>query len=75
MPIAAVAQELVSLNDIRDAAARLRGVAARTPLLLADEVDRDTRVWLKLARDRAVFGSGDTPFEQARAPWRKGLLE
>lgn len=47
MPVTAVGQELVSLNDIRDAAARLRGVAIRTPLLLAEEVDRDTRVWLK----------------------------
>ena len=35
----------------------------------------DTRVWLRLARDRAVFGPGETPFEQARTPWRNGLLE
>jgi threonine dehydratase len=47
MPLSALAQELVSLDDIRDAAARLRGVAVRTPLLPAEEVDRDTRVWIK----------------------------
>ena len=35
----------------------------------------DTRVWVKLARDKSVFGSGETPFERARAPWWKGLLE
>ena len=47
MPITVVGQELVSLSDIRDAAARLRDVAIRTPLLLAEEVERDSRVWLK----------------------------
>jgi threonine dehydratase len=47
MTVAAIAQDLVSIDDIRDAAARLRGVAVRTPLLLADDVDDSTRVWLK----------------------------
>jgi threonine dehydratase len=47
MPTSAVAQDLVSLADIRDAARLLRGVAVRTPLLLAQEIDRQTRVWLK----------------------------
>jgi threonine dehydratase len=47
MPTSALAQDLVSLADIRDAASRLRGVAVRPPLLLAEEVDRATRVWLK----------------------------
>ena len=47
MPISALAQDLVPLTDIRDAATRLQGVAIRTPLLLAEEIDRDTRVWLK----------------------------
>ena len=47
MAISSIAQDLVSLDDIRDAAARLRGVAVRTPLLLAEEIDRTTRVWLK----------------------------
>ncbi|WP_280153465.1 hypothetical protein [Piscinibacter sp. XHJ-5] len=35
----------------------------------------DTRVWVRLARERSVFAAGDTPFEQARGPWKKGLLE
>ena len=47
MPSTALAQALVSLTDIRDAAQRLRGVAIRTPLLLAEEIDRRTRLWLK----------------------------
>lgn len=47
MASTAVAQALVSLADIRDAAQRLRGVAIRTPLLLAEEIDRNTRLWLK----------------------------
>jgi threonine dehydratase len=47
MPPTATAHELVSLDAVRDAAARLEGVAIRTPLMLADEVDRSTRVWLK----------------------------
>jgi threonine dehydratase len=47
MPPTALAQALVSLADIRDAAQRLRGVAVRTPLLLAEGPDRHTRVWLK----------------------------
>ena len=47
MSISAAPQTLVPLADIRDAASRLRGVAVRTPLLLAEEIDRDTRVWLK----------------------------
>ena len=47
MATSALAQDLVSLTDIRDAAECLRGVAIRTPLLIAEEMDRDTRVWLK----------------------------
>ena len=47
MTVSAVAQDLVSLADIRDAARRLHGVATRTPLLRAEQVDRDTRLWLK----------------------------
>ena len=47
MTVSAVAQDLVSLADIRDAARRLHGVATRTPLLLAEQTDRDTRLWLK----------------------------
>ena len=47
MTAPALAQDLVSIDDIRDAAARLRGVAIRTPLLLAEEIDGSTRVWLK----------------------------
>lgn len=47
MSISALAQDLVPLADIRDAAHRLQGVAIRTPLLLAEEADRDTRVWFK----------------------------
>ena len=47
MSTSALAQELVPLDDIRDAAHRLRGVAVRTPLLLAEERDRQTRVWVK----------------------------
>lgn len=47
MAISALAQDLVPLADIRDAAQRLQGVAIRTPLLLAEEIDRDTRVWVK----------------------------
>lgn len=33
----------------------------------------DTRAWIRLARDRAAFADGLTPFEQARALWRRGL--
>ena len=47
MTISALAQDLVPLTDIQDAAHRLQGVAIRTPMLLAEEIDRDTRVWLK----------------------------
>lgn len=47
MTVSAVAQDLVSLADIRDAAHRLHGVATRTPLLRAEQADRDTRLWLK----------------------------
>jgi threo-3-hydroxy-L-aspartate ammonia-lyase len=47
MTLSSIAQELVPLDDIHDAVMRLRGVAIRTPLLLADELDRDTRLWLK----------------------------
>lgn len=33
----------------------------------------DTRVWLRLARDRSAFDRADTPFEQVRALWQRGL--
>jgi hypothetical protein len=33
----------------------------------------DTRAWVRLAKDRSVFEAADTPFEQARAAWQKGL--
>jgi threonine dehydratase len=47
MTVSAVAQDLVTLADIRDAARRLHGVATRTPLLRAEQADGDTRLWLK----------------------------
>jgi threonine dehydratase len=47
MPVTSLAQDLVPLADIRDAAQTLRGVAIRTPLLLADEIERGARVWVK----------------------------
>jgi threonine dehydratase len=47
MPPAILSQALVALADIRDAAQRLSGVAVRTPLLPAEELDRHTRLWLK----------------------------
>jgi hypothetical protein len=34
----------------------------------------DTRAWVRLARDGSVFPPAATPFEQARAPWNKGLV-
>lgn len=35
----------------------------------------DTRVWIRLVKDRAVFeATADTPFEQVRTLWNKGLL-
>ncbi|HEU4851644.1 MAG TPA: hypothetical protein VFT37_05765 [Telluria sp.] len=33
----------------------------------------DTRAWVQLARDSAVFKQASTPFEEARAPWNRGL--
>ena len=47
MPVSTIAQDLVPLADIRDAAHRLRGVAIRTPLLLGEGLDPVTRLWLK----------------------------
>jgi threonine dehydratase len=47
MAVSALAQDLVSLGDIRDAARLLRGVATRTPLLLGEEADAGARVWFK----------------------------
>jgi threonine dehydratase len=47
MSTSTVAQDLISLADIRDAAHGLRGMTIRTPLLLAEEIDRDTSVWVK----------------------------
>ena len=34
----------------------------------------DTRAWVRLAKDRSAFERAETPFEQARALWQKGLL-
>lgn len=34
----------------------------------------DTRAWVKLARDGAVFSPAATPFEQARGLWNEGLV-
>ena len=34
----------------------------------------DTRLWVCLARDPRAFGHADTPFEQADALWREGML-
>lgn len=34
----------------------------------------DTRVWVGMAREPAVFGPGATPFDQAAGAWRDGLL-
>jgi len=34
----------------------------------------DTRLWVCLARDPRAFGHAETPFEQADALWREGLL-
>lgn len=34
----------------------------------------DTRAWLRLAQDRAVFGAGESPFERVQALWQQGLL-
>ena len=34
----------------------------------------DTRVWVRMARNAAVFGEGATPFHQAARAWRDGLL-
>ena len=67
----ALDQALVPLADIRDAAQRLRGVAIRTPLLLAEEVDRQTRVWLKpemLQRTGAFKFRGAYTFVSRLAP-------
>jgi hypothetical protein len=33
----------------------------------------DTRAWVQLAKDRSVFPSAGTPFEQAWAVWQRGL--
>jgi hypothetical protein len=35
----------------------------------------DTRIWIRLARDKAAFEKTGTPFEQARLLWEKGLLD
>ena len=76
MTVSAIAQDLVSLADIRDAARRLHGVATRTPLLLAEQMDRDTRLWFKPEmlqrtgtfkfRGAYTFLSRLTPEERAR---------
>lgn len=35
----------------------------------------DTRAWVKIARDAAVFPqAADTPFDAARKPWNTGLI-
>jgi hypothetical protein len=35
----------------------------------------NTRAWLQLATNGAVFSSEHNPFEQARVLWGKGLLK
>jgi len=37
------------------------------------EGHHDTRAWIQLAADPAVFSRGATPFEQAEPVWRAGL--
>lgn len=34
----------------------------------------DTRAWVRLASNGAVFGTEATPFDDAGGPWRQGLL-
>lgn len=34
----------------------------------------DTRAWVRLAKDADVFPQASTPFEEARAPWNRGLV-
>jgi hypothetical protein len=34
----------------------------------------DTRGWVRLAQDAAAFADADTPFQQARSLWQRGLL-
>jgi hypothetical protein len=34
----------------------------------------DTRAWVRLAKDSSVFGHNATPFDDAGAAWRQGLL-
>ena len=75
MTLSGVAQELVSLDDIRDAAARLRGVAIRTPLLVAEDADGDARVWLKpemLQRTGAFKFRGAYTFLSRLSPEARG---
>lgn len=75
MTAPALAQDLVSIDDIRDAAARLRGVAIRTPLLPADEFDRTTRVWFKpemLQRTGAFKFRGAYTFLSRLSPEARG---
>ena len=35
----------------------------------------DTRVWVRLAADRAIFSNADSIFEQVESAWVAGLLE
>ncbi len=36
--------------------------------------EHDTRIWVKLAKDPAIFKAASTPFEQVIGPWTQGLL-
>jgi hypothetical protein len=40
-----------------------------------DTGPHDTRVWVRLARDRAAFTAGATVFERVLALWQAGLVE
>lgn len=50
----------------------MHGLRAEQPV---DGSHHDTRTWVRLARDAAVFdGKAGTPFDAARTPWNDGLL-
>ena len=50
----------------------LASVRAHQP---AARSGHDTRVWVRLARDSAVFERAATPFDDVGRVWREGLLE
>jgi len=49
----------------------LESVRARQPVARSGH---DTRIWVKLARDSAVFNNAATPFEAVGPVWSRGLL-